>query len=81
MLADSPTAEVQLSNVRAMIVEVLPQSGIAYAIDDASRTWTVPRRVSAQPLASYEVGRSCLLTVAQHRDFSVVERCELAPRG
>ncbi|WP_298010754.1 hypothetical protein [uncultured Aquabacterium sp.] len=77
MLADPVDFKVQLSTIQATVLEVLPQSGLVYAVDGANRTWAVTRKASAVPLTAYQEGSPCVLTIARHRDFSLVERCEL----
>lgn len=67
--------------VKATFVEVLPRSGLAYAIDDQDRTWTITQQMSSVPLDVCQEGGVCTLTIAQLSDFDVVERCDLASQG
>ena len=65
------------SLVEAVADEILPKFGLAYLVDDSSRTWAVTSRTEGPGLDTLKSGRRLKLTLAHHDDFSVVSRYEL----
>ena len=56
----------------ARVDEVLPQLGLAFVIDDASRSWGVSRSTQPQGFDALTTGRRVRLQVQAHPEFSIV---------
>jgi len=53
------------SSVTAVVIEVLPKSGMAYLEDRQGRVWMVTRSCTGPGLESMQVGEAFRLTLAQ----------------
>jgi len=58
--------------IKATVQEVLPSTGLAYAVDDASRTWGITRSTPGTGLANLQLGQRVELTVIGHPEFELV---------
>ncbi len=70
--------------VSATVQEVLPRSGLAFAIDAEQREWTLTKSTPGESLATLEVGETLLLSLERHdSDLWVCEyhRSPLRPRA
>lgn len=59
-------------HVVATVHEVLPSTGLAYAVDDADRSWGITRNTQGVGLAQLSPGQRVELTVDVHTDFELV---------
>ena len=57
--------ELATKRVTAVVDEVLPQVGLAYATDDAGRCWTVTKSMAGSGLASLQPGQRIEITVTE----------------
>jgi hypothetical protein len=57
--------------VVATVQEVLPQLGLAYAMDQDQRCWGITRSMTGAPLDRLQAGAQVQLTIEQHPDFDV----------
>ena len=57
--------------VIAVVDEVLPRMGLAYATDDAGRCWTVTKGMTGTGLARLQPGQRIEITVTEHPDCAV----------
>ena len=64
------------STVNATTSEVLPVMGLAYLIDENSRTWAVTRQDTGIGFDSLKPGKAVRITVAHYPKFSLVDHCE-----
>lgn len=65
------TTPAQAKRVTAVVDEVLPQVGLAYATDASGCTWTVTKSMAGVGIASLQPGQRVTLTVTEHSHFSV----------
>ena len=63
--------------ILATVQEVLPATGLAYAVDDNQHTWGITRSARGVDLANLRPGQRIELTVTDHRDFDLVSGCTL----
>lgn len=59
-------------HVTATVDEVLPQLGLAYLSDDASRSWAVTKSTQGKGLDALQPGQRVDLTIERHSSFEVV---------
>ncbi|MGQ0597987.1 hypothetical protein [Aquabacterium sp.] len=64
------------STFNATTSEVLPTMGLAYLVDENSRTWAVTRQDTGVGFDSLKPGKAVRITVAHYPKFSLVDRCE-----
>jgi len=64
------------STFNAVTSEVLPTMGLAYSVDENSRTWAVTRQDTGTGFDSLKPGKAVRITVAHYPKFSLVDRCE-----
>jgi len=64
-------AQPGVKRVTAVVDEVLPQMGLAYATDDAGCCWTVTKSMTGVGLASLQPGQRVTITVTEHSHCSV----------
>ena len=63
--------------MQAIVSDVLPRLGLAYAVDRNCCSWGITRGSGEQPLEQLEVGATVVLTVEQHTDFAVATHWSL----
>jgi len=61
-----------IRQIKATVQEVLPATGLAYAVDDDNRTWGITRSTRGVGLASLQHGQRVELTVTGHPEFELV---------
>jgi len=61
-----------IRRIKASVQEVLPSTGLAYVLDDDSRTWGITRSTPGTGLAALQPGQQVELTVVCHPDFDLV---------
>ena len=66
-----PTDDV-MSTVDGRVEEVFPQLGLAFVLDDGSRSWGVTRCTPGSQFAALTVGCRVRLRFQVHQTFSVV---------
>ena len=64
------------STVNATTSEVLPTMGLAYLIDENSRTWAITRQDTGASFDALAPGKAVRITVAHYDKFSLVDHCE-----
>ena len=64
------------STVNAMTCEVLPKLGLAYLVDENSRTWAITRQDTGVGFDALQPGTPVRITVAHYGKFSLVNHCE-----
>jgi hypothetical protein len=57
--------------VKAVVDEVLPNTGLAYLTDEHEGSWTVTRSTPGVDLKRMQPGQQASLMVASYGDFSV----------
>lgn len=68
---------IKRSAIKAVADEVLPQTGLAYFIDEHQRTWPVTRLQAGEVFDNLKPGCSCLLTLNHYEKFTVVDGCQV----
>lgn len=63
--------EFASKRVTAVVDEVLPQMGLAYATDDTGRCWTVTKSMTGIGLASLQAGQRIEITVTERHHCTV----------
>lgn len=66
-----------MSTVDARVVDVLPQLGLAYVVDDEAHSWGVTRSTTGGQFNDLSPGCRVRLKVQDCTSFSVVRECEL----
>jgi hypothetical protein len=64
------------STMRATTSEVLPTMGLAYLVDEHSRTWAVTRQDTGEEFDALAPGTPVRITVTHYDKFSLVDHCE-----
>jgi hypothetical protein len=64
------------STMNATTSEVLPTMGLAYLVDEHSRTWAVTRQDTGEDFDALEPGKPVRITVTHYDKFSLVDHCE-----
>jgi hypothetical protein len=69
----------QTSNpvVTTTVLEVLPNFGLAYLVDDCNHTWTITHGTKGPGLGDLLPGQRCELTLDTCRDFTLVSEYRL----
>jgi hypothetical protein len=57
--------------VEAVVDEVLPTLGLAYATDDQGQGWTVTKSMAGTRLEDLQFGQRIVLTVTEHPEYSL----------
>lgn len=57
----------QLPVVRAVVKDVLPRFGLAFAVDDAHREWTISKGMQGDGLDKLAIGSHVQLHLMQHK--------------
>jgi hypothetical protein len=61
-----------IQQVFAVVQDVWPTTGLAYAEDDAHRTWGITRSAHGSGLEHLRPGQRVALSVVSHADFDLV---------
>jgi len=57
--------------VVATVQQVLPQLGLAYAVDEADRCWGITRSTPGADLSQLDEGRHVRLTIEEHGQAAI----------
>lgn len=68
---------LSVGELKATIHEVLPKSGLAYAVDELGRSWTITRSAASEVFDRLTPGESCRVSIQDLGDATVVSACSL----